>query len=400
MPFDLLRRAQGRPRWAWLHAGTAWVGLGVWAQASAEGPRRFRKIQRVGTTLWERSGSSCPAFVGFGFTPGDHHRSPWWDAFPAGLLAVPEEVHGPLSLDPGGGSEPLEESALPEKIAGTPREAWREAVEAALTAIAQERLRKVVLARAEVRRFPTPPDPVAVLEALYRRHPEAYCFLYEPTPGAAFVGASPELLVRVDPEGRLATMALAGTAPRGATPEEDAALGRALLQSDKDRREHALVVEAIQRALEPLTRTLEVPETPRLRRLPQVYHLETPIQGVLRPEVGLLRVAEALHPTPALGGLPRQVALRFIARHEPVPRGWYAAPLGILFPDGSGELAVGIRSALLLGERVVLYAGAGIVAGSDPDREWDEIDLKLQTMRRALAQTVYEPSHAFRHAVR
>ncbi len=386
MPFDLLRRATGRPRWAWLHANTAWVGLGVWAQVNAQGPQRFRKLQRAGRDWGNAPGPQGPAFVGFGFTPGDHHRSPWWQAFPAGLLVLPEEIHGPIPLDPGDAPDAPEVAADPEKVAGTSREAWREAVEAALAAIAQERLHKVVLARAEVRRFPAAPDPVAVLEALYRRHPEAYCFLYEPTPGVAFVGASPELLTRVGPKGRLATAALAGTAPRGATPQEDAALGKALRQSDKDRREHALVVEAIRRALEPLTLALEVPTSPRLRRLPQVQHLETPIQGTLRPGVGLLQVAEALHPTPALGGMPREAALRFIARHEPVPRGWYAAPLGILFPDGTGELAVGIRSALLLGERVVLYAGAGIVAGSDPDREWDETALKMTTMREALAE--------------
>ncbi len=385
MPFDLLRRAAGHPRWAWIHAGTAWVGWGTWAQVAAQGRDRFQKIQRVSTRLGEAPGPQGPAFVGFGFTPEDHRRPPWWQAFPAGMLVVPQEIHGPLTPDPEAFFPRPEEGSIPEKIAGTSPDAWRAAVNAALEAIAQEHLRKVVLARAEVRRFATPPDPVTVLAGLVRRHPEAYCFLYEPTPGVAFVGASPELLVRVRPGGRLETVALAGTAPRGRTPPEDAALGSGLLHSAKDRHEHALVVEAIRRALAPLTVALEVPPEPRLRRLPQVQHLETPIRAMLRPGVGLLQVAQALHPTPALGGVPRTAALRFIAAHEPQPRGWYAAPVGVIFPDGTGELAVGIRSALLLGDRAVLYAGAGIVPGSDPDREWAETELKLRTMRRALA---------------
>ncbi len=389
--FDLLRQAAGRPRWAWVHGQRAWVGWGVRAQASAQGRERFRQLQRVGLHLGKAPGPEGPAFVGLGFSPEDHRRPPWWQAFPAGLLVLPEAVHGPLSPDPAEAWPPPEGPLSPQAVSGTSRTAWREAVRAALAAIAQERLYKVVLARTEVWRFPLALDPVAVLEALWRRHSQAYCFLYEPAPGAAFVGASPELLVRVRPGGLVETVALAGTAPRGATPQEDEALGAGLLRSAKDRHEHRLVVEAIRMALRPLTLDLEVPSEPALRRLPQVYHLETPIRGTLRPGVGLLEVARALHPTPALGGAPREAAMRFIAAHEPQPRGWYAGPVGVLFPDGTGELAVGIRSALLLGRQAVLYAGAGIVAGSDPDREWAETDLKFEAMRRALASAAREP---------
>ena len=400
MPFDLLRRAHGRPRFAWLRERTAWVGLGLRTAAVAEGEDRFQRLRWAARDLAARQGTAGPFFVGFGFTAKDHHPRPWWENFPAALAALPEEVHGPLALPLP--SLPtvtlLGTPSLPSPLASPPRPQWEHTVSQALAAIAAGEFHKVVLARAEVLRFEAPLDPVTVLEALHRRHPTAFCFLFEPQPGVAFVGATPERLARVTPTGQVETAALAGTARRGGSPEEDTALGKALLHSEKDRREHAWVVEAIREALTPLAERLEIPAMPRLRRLPGLQHLETPIWGELRPAVGLLDVAAALHPTPALGGVPREAALRFIARHEPHPRGWYAAPVGIAFPDGTGELAVAIRSALLLGDQAVVFAGAGIVAGSDPAREWDETALKMTTMGEALAEAERltvgrQPSH-------
>ncbi len=384
-PYDWLRAHAGSPRWAWLHGETAWVGAGLRESATAEGAGRFRALQAA----FPR-GESAPRFVGFGFAPRDHHRPPWWEAFPAALLAAPASVRGPLALPPDAGVPAAPPAELPPAEAVLSPAAWEAAVRAALEAIAVGALQKVVLARPVVLPLPAPPDPVAVLQALHRSQPRAYCFLFEPRPGAAFVGATPELLARVQ-HGRVETVALAGSIARGRDEHEDALLGRELLRSAKDRREHAAVVTAIREALAPLTRGLAAPSQPRLRRLPHIQHLETPLRGLLRPGVGLLEVAAALHPTPALGGVPRAAALDFIAAHEPYPRGWYAAPVGLVFPDGSGELGVAIRSALLLGDRAVLYAGAGIVAGSDPAREWQETTLKLETMRRALAAALAFP---------
>ncbi len=375
-PLGLLTRAQGRPRWAWLHRGRGWVGVGCDACTEAAGTARIARLRAVP--------AAAPRFVGLAFAAEPQATAPWWSAFPPALAATPEALYGPLPLPrqpaPAAGHTPLPPL---KTVAGTTFAQWARAVQAALDALAATRLRKVVLARVEVLRLPAPVSPVAVLAALYHRHPTAYAFLMEPQPGLAFVGATPELLARVD-GAHFHTVALAGTAPRGRTPAADARLAAALLASDKERREHAWVVQAIRSAMTPLTQTLHVPPAPRLRRLPHIQHLETPIHGVLQPGVGLLDVAEALHPTPALGGTPRPEALAFIAAHEPYDRGWYAAPVGMLFPDGSGELGVAIRSALLWSDRAVLYAGAGIVLGSDPAREWAETDLKLNTMRRAL----------------
>ncbi len=383
MLFEKLRQAAGQPRWAWLHSRKGWVGWGLKTARIASGEDRFVRLREP----WE---GERPRFVGLSFFPHEHRAVPWWGAFPAGILAEPEELQGPLSVI-SAATESAPVPSLPqnayESLEDTSRAAWDAAVQAALESIAQGHIRKVVLARVEVLRLPTEIDAVEVLAALYRQHPRAYCFLMEPEPGAAFVGATPELLARV--HGRtVETVALAGSAPRGADEHEDALLGRKLLTSPKDGWEHAVVVETIRGALAPLTVGLAAPSSPRLRRLPHIQHLETPIRGLLRPGVGLLDVAEALHPTPALGGDPKAEALDFIARHEPFPRGWYAAPVGMAFPDGSGELAVAIRSALLLGDVAVLYAGAGIVEGSDPAREWEETGLKLATMRRALAEAL------------
>ncbi len=383
--YDWLRQHEGLPRWAWLHGETGWVGAGLRERLIAEGPERFRTLQAASSL-----GESPLRFVGFGFSSRDHHRAPWWEAFPAALLATPESVRGPLALPSAAGLPDPPTAGLPPAEEVLSQEAWEAAVRTALEAIAAGALQKVVLARPAVLHLPQAPDPVAVLQALHRSQPRAYCFLFEPQPGVAFVGATPELLARVQ-QGWVETVALAGSIARGRNEHEDALLGRQLLQSAKDRREHAAVVTAIREALTPLTRGLAAPSQPRLRRLPHIQHLETPLRGLLRPGVGLLEVAAALHPTPALGGVPRAAALDFIAAHEPYPRGWYAAPVGLMFPDGSGELGVAIRSALLLGKRAVLYAGAGIVAGSDPGREWQETALKLETMRRALATALTAP---------
>ncbi len=382
MPFDLLRNAAGKPRWAWLHRHSGWIGIGLKHTAEAQGQARFQALK----TALETAPAPHPHFVGVGFAARDHRAAPWWQAFPGALLATPavvEHYHVPLpDAPPAPDAHPQ-----PKVIGGTTFAAWQQAVEAVLEAIRQQRLRKAVLARAEVLQFPAPISSVAVLEALHAQHPHAYCFLMEPTPGTAFVGATPELLARVR-AGAVETIALAGSAPRGRDQHEDARMGRDLLSSDKDRREHAVVVEAIRTALTPLTRGLAIPAAPRLRRLPHIQHLETPIRGLLKPGVGLMDVAAALHPTPALGGMPRDEALACIAAHEAFPRGWYAAPVGIAYPDGSGELGVAIRSALVFGNTAVLYAGAGIVAGSDPAREWEETSLKLATMRTALQVAV------------
>ena len=182
----------------------------------------------------------------------------------------------------------------------------------------------------------------------------------------------------------LTTEALAGSIRRGATASEDAALSAALFRSEKDRREHEIVLQSITRRLEPLGIRLEFPKTPALRRLANVQHLHTPVRADLPSGVRLLDALARLHPTPAVGGTPREAAVARIRELEAFPRGLYAGALGWIDARGNGEFFVGLRSALIDGPRARLYAGAGIVAGSWPEKEFAETELKFRAMQEAL----------------
>jgi isochorismate synthase len=267
--------------------------------------------------------------------------------------------------------------------------AHRSNVAAALQALRRPGLSKVVLAHAvEVRRG-RPFAPAALLAELGRRHPGCFLFSLRPSPGAAvFLGASPERLARVE-EGaggvrRVLSGALAGSAPRGATPAEDEALGRRLLASVKDLDEHAIVGDMIAEALAPLCLRLERGGAPVLERLRNVQHLFTPVSGVLRPGRGIFDAVAALHPTPAVGGMPRERALAAIRELEREPRGLYAGVVGWADLAGRGDSAVAIRSALVDGDRARAFAGGGIVATSDPDVEVEETRLKMAAVLEAL----------------
>jgi menaquinone-specific isochorismate synthase len=184
----------------------------------------------------------------------------------------------------------------------------------------------------------------------------------------------------------LETEALAGSIRRGVGASEDAALASALLSSEKDLREQRDVLEDIVARLKPLGLTLEFAPKPQLRRLANVQHLHTPVRAVLPETVRLLDVLAALHPTPAVGGSPRLAAVERIRELEGFPRGLYAGALGWLNARGGGEFFVGIRSALVDGATARVFAGAGIVAGSTPEKEFAETELKFRAMLGALAE--------------
>lgn len=259
------------------------------------------------------------------------------------------------------------------------------AVAQALDMIADGRFRKIVLARA--RRLVAEEEfhPLGVLNHLRRRFPDCYAFSVANGRGQSFIGASPERLVRVV-AGRMHTAALAGTAPRGETAGEDAALARELLASEKDQREHRLVLESIARRLADLHLTLEHAAQPRLLGLANVQHLHTPISAALPGGVHILDVVERLHPTPAVGGTPREPAVAAIPRLETFSRGLYAGAIGWADWRGEGEFFVGLRSALIEGRTATAFAGAGIVAGSEPAKEFAETDLKFRALLGALTE--------------
>ncbi|HKB90596.1 MAG TPA: isochorismate synthase [Opitutaceae bacterium] len=258
-----------------------------------------------------------------------------------------------------------------------------DSVKTATGLIAEGFFRKIVLARAQDVEAPSRFHPLALLNGLRQKFPDCYAFSVANGRGGSFIGASPERLARVD-SGTLYTEALAGSAPRGRTASEDAALGNGLLKSDKDLREHRLVIDSIMRRLEPLGIQAKAADKPQLVRLSNVQHLHTPIQATLPDPIRPLDVIARLHPTPAVGGSPREEACAHIRRLEAFERGLYAGALGWVGPQGNGEFFVGLRSALVDGNKARLYAGAGIVAGSEPEKEFAETELKFRALREAL----------------
>ena len=261
--------------------------------------------------------------------------------------------------------------------------AWSEMVEAATREIHTNGLAKVVLARACEIGFREQIDTRLALDYLDAHYAGCFRFLFEPQPHHAWFGATPELLARVEGD-RLTTMALAGSIRRGATPEADAELAAQILSDPKERQEHEFVVAALRERLAALCAEVDIPGAPTVLRLSNIQHLHTPASGRLRKPSGVLPVVARLHPTPAMGGSPTTTALDFIRTHEPIPRGWYAAPIGWIDASLDGEFAVGIRSAVAEERRVWLYAGAGIVGDSQPEKEWRETALKFLPMLRAL----------------
>ncbi len=260
-----------------------------------------------------------------------------------------------------------------------PAATWKELVARAVQHIQQEAYEKVVLARAVQATLEDDTFAIdATLQHLRKSYPAAYIFAIQ-RGERYFVGATPERLVFAQ-DGQIRTMALAGSAPRGATEEEDRQAGRELLESEKNRQEHAIVVEMVRNALTDLCSHVWVAEAAQLLKLQNIQHLQTPIVGELLPGHSILEALQYLHPTPAVGGFPREPALAEIRANEQLDRGWYAGPIGWIDKSGHGEFAVALRSALIDGNTATLFAGCGIVADSNPDSEYDESCLKLKVM--------------------
>jgi menaquinone-specific isochorismate synthase len=255
---------------------------------------------------------------------------------------------------------------------------YRSVVERGLELVESGQLRKLVLAVRQQLLLDRPLDPLRLLAQLRQRQPGSCRFLWQQTDGPAVLGASPERLLTVR-QGQLRSDALAGTAPVGAMAER-------LLGSEKDRREHELVVDAISDVLQSAGLLARRPRHPRLARHGQLVHLHTPITAALADQQPLA-LAGALHPTPAVAGLPRREAMAALRSLEPFERGFYAAPIGWIDCEGDCELRVAIRSGSLQDQRLELTAGAGLVHGSIPEKELQEVALKLGVLQQQLSLT-------------
>jgi len=316
---------------------------------------------------------------------------PFGDSAPA-RLTIPSHFHctGPAHAAMAG--RPDRVLSAPARMIAVPSEQQhQEAVAEAVRLLRQGQLNKVVLARALDVTFHAPVDPAALLHNLVSGNPTGFTFA-APLPGprsATLIGSTPELLVR-RVGNRVFAHPHAGTAPRSSDPVEDADNAARLVASSKERTEHALVVEAVVEALRPFCRSMSVPAEPSLTSTPAVWHLGTAITGELSEsgsDASALRLAAALHPTPAVCGTPTAAARELAEKLEPFDRDYYAGAVGWVDAAGDGEWAVSIRCAEVDGERMRLYAGGGIVAASDPAAELAETSAKFATLLRALGIT-------------
>lgn len=254
--------------------------------------------------------------------------------------------------------------------------------------IKEKRAEKVVIARALEMSFSDSLTSPQVLSHVINEQPESYLFGLE-RENLLFFGASPERLVKVD-EGNAYSSCVAGSIRRGKTAEEDQQLGQSLLNDAKNIGEHRYVVEMIAETFAKNCIDYRVPNQPKLLKIRDIQHLFTPVEGKLSSKATILQLVKHLHPTPALGGVPRNEALAVIREVESMNRGLYAAPLGWIDADGNGEFAVAIRSAALIDNKAFLYAGGGIVADSEPNSEYEETLVKFRPMLRALGGQLNE----------
>lgn len=424
--------------WERAAENTALVGVGAATTLETRGEDRFHSAAAQWRCLMQDAviarehdvslvGSGPTLFGGFAFD-ALAPQTDLWRGFPDGLLVLPSLLfsYGPegtaltlntlldasdsveqrtqelmhmatrlwTSLEQGEQEATQHEPTFPYLLTSEdllPASVWKQRVADVASEIRMGGYEKVVLARGVrvqgvINQTRTAEfDITAVLRRLRRSYPGAYVFAMQ-RGSRFFVGATPERLVQAQ-DGNIYTMALAGSAPRGTMPQEDERIGESLLLSEKNHTEHAIVVAQVRDALAQHCRSVEVAEKPHLLKLKNVQHLETPIMGTLLPQRCILDVMADLHPTSAVGGFPRREALETIRRVEQLDRGWYAGPLGWIGARGYGEFAVALRSGLLNEHEATLFAGCGIVGGSEPESEYEESCLKLQVMLRSLGET-------------
>ncbi len=400
-------------------AGFESAGIGLCAAITGAGPERFAQVERKAQALFASlsvyGGAPSPRlFGGFAFQSG-RAESALWSGFGEARFVLPRLLYardaGKATLSIYARREELEAPAarralaleaerllshLREQAATPPSsesgswpppgnaelgqagaEEWTRLVEAIRDEISSGRLEKVVLARRVEIPLARSLDAAEVLARLRMQAPECTRFLLR-CGGQAFLGAAPERLFKK-------TGAVFETdAVAGSMKAAEPALAARLLESDKDLREHQLVVRSIVEALAPVASELTHPRRPELHRLRHVLHLRTPIRGHLLGGDHVLSLISRLHPTAAVGGLPSATAVQWIAAHERDERGWYAGPFGWFDAAGDGEFVVALRSGLLSGDRAELYVGAGIVQGSSPLEEFAETQWKLGALAGAL----------------
>jgi salicylate biosynthesis isochorismate synthase/menaquinone-specific isochorismate synthase len=360
------------------------------------GPNRLAAASRLWRRACESLGSPI-AVGGFAYRPDREPGGPW-SGFPALLLRVPElavtrvrgrtyataaspDAEALLELNATGLRAPaarrLEVTPVRNPLA------WTAAVGSAASRLRAGDAAKVVLAREVLARGDGVVSAAMVARSLRAAYPSCFIYLITGADGTAFVGASPELLVRRS-GGRAFSQPMAGSVARGATDAEDERLARQLEDSSKDKVEHRVVSDFVVEALRPFAREVTAP-APEVVRFTNIQHLATSVSAeLLEPPADALELAAALHPTPAVGGWPRDAADALIDKLEGMERGWYAGAVGWIDARGDGEFAVALRCGLLWEDGARLYAGVGVMPDSDPALELEETELKFKALLTAL----------------
>ena len=417
-PLGFFSGSQEAPRSFWERPfeGMVVAGSGV-AWEAGDGPasevnHRLRLLAEDAVILAPEGAPTQPILTAaFPFSPGAL-ESPIWRGFAGPSIILPEVVVGRRNGDTWltinrmvesvddmdaiiGLAESASASAIPFTPPMTGQESrsvnrrsvpefpeWSEAIDLALTTFRRGSLVKVVLARRQDIELSEMPDRSLIIERLRDAYPEGAVFAIA-RGEQIFLGATPEGLAEVY-GGTIRVGCLAGSISRGRDEQEDRDQTERLLADDKNRREHDAVVQFVAECVQPITDSLDIAASPSILTVRNVHHLETSVVGRIAKGVTVLDAVAALHPTPAMAGAPVAAALDFIGKHESIERGLYASPVGWLNLAAEGDFAVAIRSALLSGNTAHLFAGCGIVQGSEPLAEWQETKVKLQPMLSAL----------------
>lgn len=396
------------------------IGLGICKQIQSDQSNgRFESVEKewkrfidnsIVFNPYEKNATGPVMFGGFSFDPLKP-KTKLWSKYSDSLFHVPtymySEVNGQAYLTTNVVCTQHDDQSLFEKI-GAERGAilssiegfipesenvllkeadinpkkWMDNVETIVEELKAGSLKKVVLARESRLVFKKPIEIERVLANLMKLQKESFIFAFESN-GDCFIGASPERLIKKYGE-NVFTTCLAGSIPRGKTKEDDHILGDALLSDQKNLTEHQFVVDMIKEAMEESCTEVELPEKPQLMKMRDIQHLYTPVIGKTRDDASLLALVDRLHPTPALGGLPKKEAVERIREVEELDRGFYAAPLGWMDFRGNGEYAVAIRSGLIQDNEASIFAGCGVVQDSNAESEYQETKIKFRPMLTAL----------------
>ena len=377
---------------AWVRGGEGLVGWGVYATTTVSGPHRFtdarawwqKKLESFAITNSVHGIGTGPVlFASFSFSPED-----------LSVLVIPQVVVGMkgskswitwvgLSPQPklDSSGQPLIHNSVTWEREESADLVWKERVRTAINRIHSGALDKVVLARDFSGRSSSSIDARAILKKLATEYPTTWIFAV-----SGLIGATPELLLRLT-RGMVTSRVLAGTISKSGDDERDLALAASLARSSKDLEEHEYAVRSVADALEPFCTSTNVPESPFVLHLANVMHLATDVTGALAEKlahVDAFTILEQLHPSAAVCGTPRQAAAALIAEIEGTSRGRYAGPVGWIDAAGDGELGIALRCGQINADSIRIFAGCGIVAGSDPDKELTESHAKFVPMRSAL----------------